>query len=166
MESCITVLGLQIKIPEARGVKTQEADSVCRMLSFFSPGKLNSKNICTDLKKCFSSRLSFLATFLMCMSKSLNRIGRYSLKIKPSLEKQLVNGKNTIKLTVERKPLPAFRRHGRQPSESLLVIRLPWGGDGGTLWGSRLWGTGPASLNEARRVECSRRNQQFCRFQS
>ena len=55
MESCITVLGLQIKTPEGRGAKTQEADSVCRMFSFFSSGKLNSKNICTDLKKCFSS---------------------------------------------------------------------------------------------------------------
>ena len=39
MESCITVLGLQIKTPEVRGAKTQEADSVCRMFSFFSSGK-------------------------------------------------------------------------------------------------------------------------------
>lgn len=35
VESCITVLGLQIKTPEARGVKTQEADSLQDIFFFF-----------------------------------------------------------------------------------------------------------------------------------
>lgn len=61
----------------------------CLQIIFFS-GKLNSENICTDSKKV--SHLSFLATFLICVSslspffKSLNRIGSYPLKLKPSLE--------------------------------------------------------------------------------
>ena len=62
----------------------------------------------------------------MCMSKNLNRIGRYSLKMKPSLEKQPVNGKNTINVTEWRgNSFPHLDGMESSPSEAPLVVRLP-----------------------------------------
>lgn len=46
--SHISLVGLQIKTSEATGVQTQDVDTLSA--TFFLKGKLNSKNICTNLK--------------------------------------------------------------------------------------------------------------------